>query len=71
MYNYDPTTGANLPFTDTFIPNQIEQYYPHPGDLGGGYNALHSGSAPPYILTFNESDHTDQANMTTDQALNV
>ena len=71
VYNYGPTFGYNLPFTDTFIPNQIQLYYPNTNDLGGGYNAMHSGSAPQYILTFNEPDHTDQANMTTDQAMSL
>jgi hypothetical protein len=61
LYNWGWITGQPLNPNQVFAPMQW-------GNWGvGGLNANLSG--PQEVLTFNEPDHTDQANMTTDQAI--
>ncbi len=72
-YNWGRSTTTVLPFDHTFNPMQWGNYF---WSHGGGEDPvdvirgdLQSNSKPTHVMGFNEPDHTDQANMTTDQAI--
>ena len=68
-YNWGATTGAAQPDSFVYEPMKWTRYWPGTGDLGGGYGAMHTTPKPVYIMGFNEPDHSDQANMTVQSAI--
>jgi len=68
-YNWGRDTGANLPAQVTFSPMQHNRWWPGWAELPEYYTPWHTTSKVIYHLGFNEPDHTDQANMTVDEAI--
>ena len=64
-YNWGWGYGFALPAKTVFEPMQWGNW----GVDTSTYGAWHATEKPMYVMGFNEPDHTDQANMTTDQAI--
>ena len=65
LYNWGWGTSQSLTPSQVFEPMQWGNWNVD----SSTYTAWHSTEKPMYVLGFNEPDHTDQANMTTDQAI--
>ena len=72
-YNWGRSTSVSLPFDHQFNPMQWGDYSWSHGSSQGPVDLirddLQSGPKPTHVMGFNEPDHTDQANMTTDRAI--
>ena len=64
-YNWSWGYGFSLPASTVFEPMQWGNW----GVDTSPYVPWHATEKPMYVMGFNEPDHTDQANMTTDQAI--
>ena len=69
LYNWDRVTGTALPAGVTFSPMQHNRWWPGWDTLYQSRPGWLTSSQAAWMLGFNEPDHTDQANMTTDEAI--
>lgn len=69
FYNWDRHTGVSLPASATFNPMQHNRWWPDWATLSESRPGWLTSSKAPWMLGFNEPDRTDQANMTTDDAI--
>ncbi len=72
-YNWGRSTSISLPFDHQFNPMQWGDYNWSHGASQGPVDLirddLQSDPKPTHVMGFNEPDHTDQADMTTDRAI--